>query len=1253
MDVTLKKQSDLLSPLTEGMFHSVLNAIPESMFLMDRQGIVLEANELFAGRFGKSLSECIGISVYDLLSPDVAVHRRKKVEEVLRTGKQTAFEGELEGDRMLQGRKIHHICPLFTSDGEIDRLVVFSQDITELKHTEENLIAAQSILDEDLRAMSKLHEISTLFVREGDIARVYEKVIDAAFVITGAEKGTIRLIDSKSGHLKNVAQKGFSIPVKDCCHNSAVGLCACDIVRQRKEQVTVVDVMQSPLILGEKEREAHLADGVQTIQLTPLIKRNGELLGILTTFFSTIFHPEERVLKLLNLLASQTSDIIERDEKSESLRQSEEHRRLALDAAKSGSWSWDFKTHTNVWSEEMWALYGLNRQTGVPSCSQWSQNMHPDDRERVEKLVQDAVCNGSELHVEWRVQDDNGKERWLMARGKTIRNAHGDPVKMVGIVIDITENKLSEKLRIESNLRYSLLVDNMREGIAYCRMIYEDGSPVDFMYEQVNARFEVLTGLKHVEGKRVSEVIPGINVTSPELFEIYGRVAITGVSERFEFYLEPLAMWLDISVYGTQNDHFVAVFDVITERKQTENALRESEKKFRSITEQMSEVVFVTNNFGHITYASSAIEKIFGYTAQEFVGHSFTEYLVEDEIPRSVAIFNDAVLNQLTLQVLEFRYRKKNGAVFYGEVHLHYHYDNGSFGIIGLIRDITERKRNESIIEFRLRLLLLPDTYSIQEVLRETLDEVEMLTGSTIGFIHFVEPDQITISLQAWSTNTEKNLCWMEEGFRRHYPLNDAGVWADAIRERRPIIHNNYDALPNRKGVPEGHVKLTRELVVPIMRGEKITAIIGIGNKTVDYDQEDVKLLSAMAGIAWDVIARKQAELSESRIQNELVKVQKMELVGRLAGGIAHDFNNMLCVILGHTEMALLDKSLNESLTVSLQEIFNAAEKSADLTHQLLAFARKQPLIPKVQDLNVVIDGMLNMLSRLIGEDITLVWRPDKSPSFVNMDSSHIDQILVNLCVNASDAIAGTGTIVIETKNITRHESFAVDDADISSGEYVILSVRDNGSGIEEKDAGYIFEPFFTTKESGKGTGLGLSTVYGLVKQNNGLIKFSSEPGKGTEFRVYFSRYMRNALSAKSEELAEALKPGEETILIVDDEDEILKLSKMILQKNGYHVVTASTPVQAIQIAEEHNGEIHLLLTDIIMPEMNGRDLSRKILSIYPDIKTLFMSGYTAEIIASEGAVDETMNLILKPFSIKGLRKKVYDTLHTVTPSRV
>ena len=1241
----MEKEREFQSQSTEHNLRALFNAIPEAMFLMDRQGTVLEANEPFAARFGKSLTDCIGQNAFDLLPPDVAVYRRNKVAEVLRTGKKISFEGGLEGDSLLPGRKIHHICPLFGSDGEVNRLVVFSQDITGFKRKEEGLRVAQKALDEDLQAMTKLHEISGLFVREGNMDLVFDKVIDAACSITGAGMGSIRLIDPKSGLLKIVAQQGFFPPLQECSHDSTEGTCLCDTVLQCREPMMVEDVATCPLIWGRKELEAHLADGILSFQLIPLVSCSGKMRGILAIYFRTPFHTEERVVKLLNLFAIQITDIIERTEKERALQHSEEQRRLAQEAAKSGSWAWEVQTNQNTWSDELWQLYGLDQNECAPSFEAWRKTLHPDDRERVVREVENVVCNGGDLNVEWRVQHHDGSEHWLMSRGKVVRDAGGRPVQMLGIVIDITERKRIEEQLITSNERYSSLFRNTLNGIAYCRMIFQDDRPVDFIYEQVNERFEMLTGLKNVEGRRVSEVIPGFANTSVELLEIYGRIAKSGMAERIEYYLEPLKMWLDISVYSTQYEHFVMVFNVITERKQTEYALRKSEKKFRFITEQMEEVVFVADNAGRLTFVSPAIEKCFGYTSQEVIGHQFTDYLVDDEVSRFTVLFNDAVLYQMMRQVLEFRCRKKTGSVFYGEIHFHYFHEEGSSGIIGLIRDITERKRNEAVTEFRLRLLMLHDSCSIEEVLRLTLDEAERLTESCMGFFHFLEADQVTISLQVWSTRTEKDSC-RAVGCPGHYSLNDAGVWADAIRERQPLIHNNYDKLPNRKGMPNGHAGVKRELVVPIMRGEKIMAIIGIGNKAEDYDQEDVKLLSALATIAWDIIGRKQAELSERRIQHELDNAQKMELVGRMAGGIAHDFNNMLCVILGHAEMALLDSHQNESLKTALQEIINAAEKSTSLANQLLAFARKQPLIAKVLDLNVLIDNMLNMLRRLLGEYITLVWHPGQNLAPVNMDSSHFDQILVNLCVNARDSIVGTGTIVIETKTVTFHQSSAVDSTEIPPGEYVMLSVRDSGCGIEEKNAVHIFEPFFTTKEVGKGTGLGLSTVFGLVKQNDGLIKFSSAPGKGTEFRVYLPKYFGSEVSVKREQQVEPVKRGQETILIVDDEREILKLSKLILQKQGYRVLTAGSPGEAIKIVEEEKGEIHLLLTDVIMPEMNGRDLAVKILSTCPRIKVLFMSGYTADIIAAQGEINEVMALVRKPFSVSELTKKVYDSLH-------
>ncbi len=349
----------------------------------------------------------------------------------------------------------------------------------------------------------------------------------------------------------------------------------------------------------------------------------------------------------------------------------------------------------------------------------------------------------------------------------------------------------------------------------------------------------------------------------------------------------------------------------------------------------------------------------------------------------------------------------------------------------------------------------------------------------------------------------------------------------------------------------------------------------------------------------------------------------------------------MLGVILGNAELALTCETLDKTVINNLQEIVNAANRSSNLTGQLLAFARKQTVNPKIVDLNMLVEEMLNMLRRLIGEDINLIWIPGNSQPMVNIDPSQIDQILVNLCVNARDAITDIGTVTIETATVCFTDTDDDDGTDKRPGDYVMLSVTDTGHGIEKQHHSHIFEPFFTTKETGKGTGLGLATVYGIVKQNEGFIVFESEPQKGSNFRIYLPRD-KNRTPLPADEKTDALNiTGKETILLVEDEPEILKLCRMILEKKGYSVLAAATPGEAIRIASEPDHKIHLLLTDVIMPEMNVRDLSDKLLSIRPDLKILFMSGYTADNIANHGVLDTGVNFIQKPFTIKALSKKV------------
>jgi CheY-like chemotaxis protein len=353
----------------------------------------------------------------------------------------------------------------------------------------------------------------------------------------------------------------------------------------------------------------------------------------------------------------------------------------------------------------------------------------------------------------------------------------------------------------------------------------------------------------------------------------------------------------------------------------------------------------------------------------------------------------------------------------------------------------------------------------------------------------------------------------------------------------------------------------------------------------------------------------------------------------------------MLSVILGHAELGQLNIDQNHPVQAHLKEISKTAERSADLTRQLLAFARKQTIAPKIVNLNEAVATMLNMLQRLIGEDVSLTWKPAATLWPVKVDPSQIDQILTNLCVNARDAIADVGKISIETGNCSTEESCFIALENVLPGEYVKLSVTDNGVGMDKETMGHIFEPFYTTKEFGKGTGLGLATIYGAVKQNNGFIDVLSEPGTGTTFTIYLPRYEGKAVIAMEDGVKESSLRGQETILLVEDEPAILEIVSMVLSQLGYTVLEANRPGEAILRASKHSGEIHLLMTDVVMPEMNGRDLAKNLLSLYPNMKRLFMSGYTADVIAHHGVLDDGVHFIQKPFNMNIMSAKLREVL--------
>ncbi len=490
-----------------------------------------------------------------------------------------------------------------------------------------------------------------------------------------------------------------------------------------------------------------------------------------------------------------------------------------------------------------------------------------------------------------------------------------------------------------------------------------------------------------------------------------------------------------------------------------------------------------------------------------------------------------------------------------------------------------------------------------------------------------------------WEIDVESGtLKWTRETYRIQEVDGDVRPTVDAALayyapESRPAI-----AEAVQRAVEQGEA-FDKELEIITTTGKRRwVRALGYGHRR---DGRIVKVTGAIQ----DITTRKQAEAETARLEGQLRQSQRMESVGRLAGGVAHEFNNMLTVILGTAEMALSQVDPSQPLHADLEEIHKAATHSADVTRQLLAYARKQIVAPRVLDINETVSSSVRILGKLIGEDISLTWQPAAQLWPVKMDPSQLYQILSTLCVNARDAIGGTGQLLIATENTSVADAFCATQPDAVAGQYAVLTVSDNGCGMDPAILPTLFEPFTTTKDVGQGTGLGLSTVYGIVRQNAGFVTVSSEVGTGTTFRIYLPRH--------GSEIGEALAPVEvkapradgETILVVEDEPAILRLTTKMLEREGYTVLASCAPEEAVRLAREHAGVIQLLMTDVVMPAMNGQELARQIVALRPAIRCLFMSGYAADVITRRGELAADGHFISKPFTRHDMAAKLRQVL--------
>ena len=653
----------------------------------------------------------------------------------------------------------------------------------------------------------------------------------------------------------------------------------------------------------------------------------------------------------------------------------------------------------------------------------------------------------------------------------------------------------------------------------------------------------------------------------------------------------------------------MATIEDITERKQTEEALRESEQNFRTLADSGQALIWTSGTDKLCNYFNRVWLAFTGRSLEQEMGNGWAEGVHPDDFQRCLDTYVGAFERREEF-CMEYRLRRHDGEYRWlldeGAPRCN---SKGEFiGYIGHCLDITDRKQAE-------------------EALRESEAELELaLRSAHMGAWYWDIP--------ADRRSFDDQVCHLL-GLN---PETFGGTAAEFFAAVHPEDHEKLAAALSRTIAQ--HVPYAPEYRAVWPDGT-IHHISARGRLVRDEGGQPQRI----SGIIWDITETKRAEEEKAKLENQLQQAQKMESVGRLAGGVAHDFNNMLAAILGYAEIALGQVDPAQPLHEDLVEIRRAAERSAELTRQLLTFARKQTVAPRVLDLNDTVSGMLKMLQRLIGEDIHLEWHPAANLWAVKVDPSQIDQILANLCVNARDAIADVGKITIESRNKIFDEEYCIDHGGFAVGEYVMLAVSDDGRGMDKATRAHIFEPFFTTKGVGEGTGLGLATVYGAVRQNNGFINVYSEPGAGTTFAVYLPRHADEVEPARPQSAAGPALRGQETILLAEDEPAVLKLTTKLLEAQGYTVLVAHGPVEAMRIARQYSGEIRLLMTDVVMPEMNGRDLANNISALHPHLKRLFMSGYTANVIVHHGVLDVGVQFIQKPFSARDLAAKVREVL--------
>ncbi|HEX8843744.1 MAG TPA: PAS domain S-box protein [Pyrinomonadaceae bacterium] len=704
---------------------------------------------------------------------------------------------------------------------------------------------------------------------------------------------------------------------------------------------------------------------------------------------------------------------------------------------------------------------------------------------------------------------------------------------------------------------------------------------------------------------------------------------------------------------------------VAIERKRAEEALRESEERYKQIINHASDIMYRTDVNGRFVFVNPVADRLLKYPVGELIGVHYSDLVRPDLRAETVKFYEEQFAQRIESTYYEFPAITKDGAEVWLGQNVQFIIERGKIGgFQSVARDITERKRAEEALQEANQRAVIEYERLLERIaqLGQTLGTArDLLTvfRALRDFAVISTPcDSIIISLYDDERNVRTTSYAWTDG--QEVEINDfmhvnidGGRIGRALKTQKVVItHDFRNYVKNGNHIFIDPAESNREpdsaLLAPMSVMGKSIGLLEIQSYEVSaYRNEHSVAMNMAANLTAIAIENVRLFEREREKEEQLRQSQKMEAVGKLAGGVAHDFNNLLTAITGYSDLSLRRVAEGHPLRRNLEEIKKAGERAATLTRQLLAFSRKQMLQPKVLDLNAVIVDMFKMLQRLIGEDVDLLSVLQPTLGQVKADPGQIHQVLMNLSVNARDAMPHGGKLTIKTSNIYVDEEYALRHVSVQPGNYVLLSISDTGCGMDAETQERIFEPFFTTKELGKGTGLGLSTVYGIVKQSGGNIWVYSEVGKGTTFKVYLPRF-DEAPEHHDERLpVEKSLAGTETILLVEDEEMVRDIASQALEQSGYRVLVASDTLHALELCREHAERIDLMLTDVVMPQMSGRVLAERVAPLRPEMRVLYMSGYTDDHIVHHGVLEEGMNFIEKPFTADQLARKVREVLNT------